>query len=261
MIVTVCEALWKSWGNDYKYLNEPKQVKAKYMRCARWGFEPEVRQVFAVMRDRTFINRSLSSNDAVAIVPADAYSYLRTRLRSLHSNSDSPPRGGAPLPADVATVPIEFHTLQLHAAERIVLAWSLMTSIARHRVLSGKRLQDLPPGQFALLLAKDPEKKQNEPLRQKKNLEVLVAAEARLYHPDMGDNVKEVFGYIGFVHNPAVREVIFKLHQHDWRVVPPETEAQCATAFKGLGHSLGNERGFKAIKDWKRTNSRKHGIK
>ena len=132
MIVTVCEALWKSWENDSRYLNKPQQVKAKYMHCARSGFEPEVRQVFAVMRDRAFINRSLSSNDAVARVPEDAYSDLRTRLQSLHSNSDSPPRGGAPLPADVATVPIEFHTLQIHAAERIVLAWSLMTSIARH---------------------------------------------------------------------------------------------------------------------------------
>ena len=128
-----------------------------------------IRDSFAVMRDRAFINRSLSSNDAVAIVPEDAYSDLRTRLQSLHSNSDSTPRGGAPLPADVATVPIEFHTLQIPAAERIVLAWSLMTSIARHRVLSGKHLQDLPPGQFALLLATDPEKKQNELLRQKKD--------------------------------------------------------------------------------------------
>ena len=136
-----------------------------------------------------------------------------------------------------------------------------MTSIARHRALSGKRLQDLPPGQFALLLAKDPEKKQTELQRQRKNLEVLVAAEDLLYRSEMGDDVKEVFGYIGFVHNPAVREAIFKLHQHDWRVVPPETKEQCKTAFKGLGHSLANERGFKAIKDWKRTNSRRHGIK
>ena len=87
-----------------------------------------------------------------------------------------------------------------------------------------------------------------------------MAAEARLYHPDMGDNVKEVFGYIGFVHNPAVREVIFKLHQHDWRAVPPETKEQCKTAFKGLGHSLGNERGFKVTMDWKRTISRNHVI-
>ena len=186
---------------------------------------------------------------------------MRHTPQELHKNTQSAPDGGAQSPAVAATVEIEFHPYQILAAERTVLALLLMTSIARHRALSGKRLQDLPPGQFALLLAKDPETKQNELLRQKKNLEVLVAAEARLYHPDMGDNVKEVFGYIGFVHNPAVREVIFKLHQHDWLVVPPEIKEQCKTAFKGLGHSLGNERGFKAIKDWKRTNSRKHGIK
>ena len=85
-------------------------------------------------------------------------------------------------------------------------------------------------------------------------------AEEVLYDANMGHHVRAVFGFIGFVHNPAVREVIFKLHQHDWRVVPPETKEQCKTAFKGLGHSLGNERGFKVIKDWKRTNSRKHVI-
>ena len=136
-----------------------------------------------------------------------------------------------------------------------------MTSIARHRVLSGKRLQYLPPGQFALLLEKDPEKKLAELQRQRKNLDVLVAAENLLYDAKMGDGVKEVFGYIGFVHNPAVREVIFKLHQHDWRVVPPEIKEQCKTAFKGLGHFLGNERGFKAIKNWKKASSRKHGMK
>ena len=86
-------------------------------------------------------------------------------------------------------------------------------------------------------------------------------AEELLYDDNMGQHVRAVFGFIGFVHNPAVREVIFKLHQHDWRVVPPETKEQCKTAFKGLGHSLGNERGFKVTKDWKRTNSRKHVIK
>ena len=90
------------------------------MRCARSGFEPEVRQVFAVMRDRAFINRSLSSNDAVAHVPDDAYSDLRTRLQSLHMNSDSARRGGAQLPADAATVQLEIHPFQIHAAERIV---------------------------------------------------------------------------------------------------------------------------------------------
>ena len=81
-------------------------------------------------------------------------------------------------------------------------------------------------------------------------------AEDLLYDPKMGANVREVFGYIGFVQKPAVRQVIFKLHQNDWRVAPPGTKAQCETAFKGLGHSLRNEKAFKPIKDWKRTNSR-----
>ena len=136
-----------------------------------------------------------------------------------------------------------------------------MTGTARQRALSGKRFKDLPPGQFAALIVKDQETKQSELQRQKMNLEVLVKAEKLLYDANLGKHVRDVFGCIGFVHNPAVREVIFKLHQHDWRAVPPETKEQCKTAFKGLGHSLGNERGFKVIKDWKRTNSRKHVIK
>ena len=136
-----------------------------------------------------------------------------------------------------------------------------MRSTARHRALSGKRFQELPTGQLAPLIAKNPETKQSELQRQKKNLEVLVKAEELLYDAALGYHVRAVFGYIGFVHNAAVREVMLKLHQHDWRVVPPETKEQCKTAFKGLGHSLGNERGFKEIKDWKRTNSRNHVIK
>ena len=126
--------------------------------------------------------------------------------------------------------------------------------------MSGKRFQYLPPGKFAPYIANKPETKQSELQRQKKNLEVLVKAEDLLYDPNLGQYVRAVFGFIGFVHNPAVREVIFKLHQHDWRVVPPETKEQCKTAFKGLGHSLGHERGFKVIKEWKRRNSRQHVI-
>ena len=81
---------------------------------------------------------------------------------------------------------------------------------------------------------------------------MLVKAAEVLYDANLGSYVRVVFACIGFVHNPGVREVIFRLHQHDWRVVPPETKEQCKTAFKGLGHSLGNERGFQVIKDWKR---------
>ena len=122
---------------------------------------------------------------------------------------------------------IEFHPFQILAAERIYLSWLLITSTARHRALSGKRFSDLPPGQLAPLIAKNAESKQSELQRQKKTLEVLVKAEELLYDDRMGQYVREVFGFIGFVHNAAVREVLFKLHQHDRRVVPPETKEQC----------------------------------
>ena len=77
----------------------------------------------------------------------------------------------------------------------------------------------------------------------------------------MGHSVRAVFGFIGFVHNAAGRDVIFKLHQHDWRVVPPEMKERCKTTFEGLGYSLGNGRGFKEIINLKRNKSRKHVIK
>ena len=40
IILTLSEPAWRSWGNDYKYLDEPRQVKLKHMNCARWGFHP-----------------------------------------------------------------------------------------------------------------------------------------------------------------------------------------------------------------------------
>ena len=129
-----------------------------------------------------------------------------------------------------------------------------MVSTARHRALSGKRWKDLPPGQFAALISDVEDRKQSELQRQKTNLEVLLQAENLLCDKAIGPSIRNVFGFIGFVHNPAVREVIFKLHQHNWQVVPPETAEQCKTAFQGLGHSLGNERGFKEIKESKRKN-------
>ena len=63
------------------------------------------------------------------------------------------------------------------------------------------------------------------------------------------------------MHNPSVREVIFKLHQHAWQQVPPETREQCLTAFEGLGHSKANEVGFKETKDYKRANIKGHSIR
>ena len=213
------------------------------------------------MKDRDFIDRSLSSHDAVSFVPDAVYYTLRKTLQNLHQYDRSAPSRGALRPADVASVEIEFHSSQKLAADRIYSAWLLMLSIARHRCLSGKRLQDLPPGQFAPLIAENHEMKQLELQRQRKNLEVLMKAEELLYDAISGYHVKEVFSFIGFVHNPAVREVIFKLHQHDFEVIPPETKEQCKTAFKGLGHSLGNERAFREIKDYKRRHSRKPVIK
>ena len=53
---------------------------------------------------------------------------------------------------------------------------------------------------------------------------MLVRAEDLLYDAGWGHHVQAVFGFIGLAHTPAVREVILKLHQHDWRTVPPETK-------------------------------------
>ena len=115
----------------------------------------------------------LSAGPCLATVPLIPSQTLHTGLCGIHCKSciktpKSAPDGGAQSPVVAATVEVEFHPVQILAAERTVLAWLLMTSIARHRALSGKRLQDLPPGQFAPLLAKAPETKQSELQRQKK---------------------------------------------------------------------------------------------
>ena len=88
--------------------------------------------------------------------------------------------------------------------------------------MSGKRFQDLPPGKFAPYIAKNPETKQSELQRQKWILEVLVKAEELLYDANMGHHVRAVFGFIGFVHNPAVREVIFKTAPTRLASSPPQ---------------------------------------
>ena len=108
---------------DYKNLKGPKQVKLKHVNAARWGYDPEVRKVFAVMRDEDFIDRSLSSHGAVDTVPNTAYRTLRNTLQKLHKNNNSAPDGGAQSPAAAATVEIEFHPFQILAAERVHLMW------------------------------------------------------------------------------------------------------------------------------------------
>ena len=154
-ILTVCKPVWNAYEGDYTNLNEPEQVKLKYTNAAKWGYDGETRKVFAVMKDRDCIDRSLSSHDAVGFVPDTAYNTLRKTLQNLHQYYRSAPSRGALRPADVASVEIEFHSSQKLAADRIYSAWLLMLSIARHRCLSGKRLQDLPPGQFAPLIAEN----------------------------------------------------------------------------------------------------------
>ena len=84
IIVTVCGPVWRAYGYDYKYLNEPKEVKLKYIKVALSGYDAEVRKVFAVMKDKDFIDRSLSSHDAVDTVPGAAYRTLRNTLQKLH---------------------------------------------------------------------------------------------------------------------------------------------------------------------------------
>ena len=106
-----------------------------------------------------------------------------------------------------------------------------MLSVVRQRPLPGERFKYSPPGQFAGLIATKTDAKQSGLNRQKQNLQVLVGAEDLLYDARMGHHVQAVFGFIGLPHTPAVREVILKLHQHDWRTVPHETKEQCRTAF------------------------------
>ena len=117
--------MWRSYGYDYKYLNEPKQVKLKHTKAALSGYDAEVRKVFAVAKDRAFLGRSLSSHGAVDTVPNTAYRALRNALQSLHKNTLSSPDGGAQSPAVAATVEIEFHPFQILAAERTVLTHSI----------------------------------------------------------------------------------------------------------------------------------------
>ena len=262
IILTVCGPVWKSYGMDYKYLKEPKQVKLKYVNAARSGYDPEVRRVFAVMRDAAFIGRALASSDTVSIVADTAYAPLKTALQELHTMHGAPsPSGGALPPAGPKMVHFEYHPFQILAAERVHLTWRLMAATARHRALSGGRFRHSCPGQFAALISKHPEIRDFALQVQKGNLAVIVAVENLLYDTDLGPFLREVVGAVGFLHNPSVREVIFKLHQHDWRIVPPETQEQCKAAFKGLGHSRANEAGFKVTKDWKRTNHKGKSIK
>ena len=118
IILTVCGPVWKAYGYDYKYLNEPKQVKLKYTKAALSGYDAEVRKVFCVMKDEDFIGRSLSSHEAVDTVPNTAYTTLRSTLQKLHENDDSAPDGGAQSPAAAASVEIEFHPFQIFTKRR-----------------------------------------------------------------------------------------------------------------------------------------------
>ena len=107
---------------DYKNLKGPKQVTLKHVNAARWGYDPEVRRVFAVMRIAAFIGRALDSNDTVSIVPDNAYSTLKKDLQRLHGPAvGSSPSGGAPSPAAAALVAFEYHPFQTLAAERVNL--------------------------------------------------------------------------------------------------------------------------------------------
>ena len=262
IMLTVCGPVWKSYGGDYRHLKGPKEVRLKYVLLAKNGYDPEVKKIFRVMKDVAFIGRSLASIDAVSNVSDRAYSPVRRALRELHgSPASSEPSGGAFLPAAPKLVKFQYHSSHILAAERVHLTWRLMVALARHRAKSGGRNRWLPPGQFALLIAKDPENKRLGLQTQKKNLEVIVAVENLLHTRDVGPFIKEVYKHIGFVHNASVREPIFKLHQHAWEKVPPETLDQCKSAFNGLGHSRGNEMGFKETKDWKRRNPKMHSIR
>ncbi len=66
------------------------------------------------------------------------------------------------------------------------------------------------------MISKTAEVRQPELQREKQNFKGLVRNEEILYDASRGHNVQTVFGFIGFVHSPAGREVIFKLHQPDW---------------------------------------------
>ena len=117
IILTVCGPVWKSYGMDYKNLKGAKHVKLKYVNAARWGYDPEVRRVFAVMRNAAFIGRALASNDTVSIVPDNAYSTLKKELQRLHGPAvGSSPSGGAPSPAAAAMVAFAYHPFQILAA-------------------------------------------------------------------------------------------------------------------------------------------------
>ena len=173
IVVTVCGPVWRSYAGDYKYLKEGKQVKMKHENAALSGYDIEARKIFGNMANESFICTALSSNDANwAIVPDNAYRELREQLQELHGSvassssgggAHSPAAPGASAPAGGALSPaarpkivrLGYHSFQVMAAERVHVTWRLIVALVRQRCKSGGRFRFLPPGQFALLIAKD----------------------------------------------------------------------------------------------------------
>ena len=108
---------------DYTNLKEPKRVKLKHVNAARWGYDPEVRKVFAVMKDKAFIDRSLSSHGNVDTVPDGAYNDLRNTLQTLHEDIRSAPDGGALAPALVEKLPGEAILSRKRQGKNIPPSW------------------------------------------------------------------------------------------------------------------------------------------
>ena len=98
IIINVCRPVWQGYRSDYVNLREPKQVELKYKKAAQFGYDPEVNMIFAKMKDKDLIDRSLSTHGSVGFVPTDTYMTLRHALRTRHENEASAPEGGAHIP-------------------------------------------------------------------------------------------------------------------------------------------------------------------
>ncbi len=253
MMLALAAPVWTAATKDTQGLKSEDGVLKRYIAYAACGQTYVVARIWERLASPAVAAKIFSENaDAPpAAVPRAAYDRQWAERASWLVEGAGAASSSAHPPA-CYPLAFQFHEEHVRNAELVRHAWSFAASLATHRCQTMAQYTDLPPAQFATLLADDARLFALGMRKQRENWLTLCEAEKEQFDdadPLVAKQIQVVMQTIGFLHQDVPREILASLAQHSFKVLPPTEKSLLSEAFCGLGQSRVLEKAFNQTKN------------
>ena len=252
-MLALAAPVWTAATKDTQGLKSEDGVLKRYIAYAACGQTYVVARIWEQLASPAVAAKifSESADAPPAAVPRAAYDKQWAERASWLVEGAGAASSSAHPPA-CYPLSFQFHEGHVRSADMVKHAWSFAASLATHRCQTMAQYTDLPPAQFATLLADDARLFALGMRKQRENWLTLCEAERLQFddaHPLVAKHIRIVLRTIGFLHQDVPREILASLAQHSFTVLPPTDKSLLSEAFCGLGQSRVLEKAFNKTKN------------